>query len=81
MLVRRCSLHYGRDESKENITLFNERSFLKCSETLKARKRLGIKYSDFELPSLVDGECGFHNSCYPHFNALSQSTCIKMKCK
>ena len=35
---------------------------LKCSEALKTRKRLEIKYSDFELPSSVDGEIGFHIS-------------------
>ena len=80
-MVRRCSLHYGRDESKEHITLFNEKSLLKCSETLKTRKRLGIKYSDFELPSSVDGESGFHISCYRRFSALSQSTHIKIKRK
>ena len=80
-MVRRCSLHYGRDESKEHITLFNEKSLLKCSETLKTRKRLGIKYSDFELPSSVDGESGFHISCYRRFSALSQSTRIKIKRK
>ena len=36
-----------RNESKEHITLFNEKSLLQCSETLKTRKRLGIKYNDF----------------------------------
>ena len=61
--------------------MFNEKSLLKCSETLKTRKRLGIKYSDFELPSSVDGESGFHISCYRRFNALSQSTRIKIKRK
>ena len=43
--------------------------------------RLGIKYSDFELPSSFDGESGFHISCYRRFNALSQSICIKIKRK
>ena len=61
--------------------MFNEKSLLKCSETLKTRKRLGIKYSDFELPSSVDGESGFHISCYRRFSALSQSTRIKIKRK
>ena len=61
--------------------MFNEKSLLKCSETLKTRKRLGIEYSDFELPSSVDGESGFHISWYRCFNALSQSTRIKIKRK
>ena len=81
MLVRRFSLHYGRDESKEHITLFNEKSLLKCSEALKKMRCLGIKYSDFELPSSVDGESGFHISCYRRYNGLSQSTRIKIKRK
>ena len=61
--------------------MFYEKSLLKCSETLKTKKRLGIKCSDFELPSSVDGESGFHISCYRCFNALSQSTGIKIKRK
>ena len=40
-----------------------------------------LKYSDFKLPSSVDGESGFHISCYRRFNALSQSTRIKIKSK
>ena len=61
--------------------MFNEKSLLKCSDALKTRKHLGIKYSDFELPSSVNGESGFHISCYPRFNALSQSIHIKIKRK
>ena len=61
--------------------MFNEKSLLKCSETLKTRKRLGIKYSDFELPSSAEGERGFRISCYRRFNALPQPTCIKIKRK
>ena len=61
--------------------MFNEKSLLKCSETLKTRKRLGIKYSDFELPSSVDGKSGVHISCFLRFNALLQSTHIKIKRK
>ena len=61
--------------------MFNEKSLLKYSDALKTRKRLGIKYSDFELPSSVNGESGFHISCYPRFNALSQSIHIKIKRK
>ena len=57
------------------------KSLLKCSETLKTRKHLVIKYGDFELPSSVDGESSFHISRYLRFNALSQSACNKIKRK
>ena len=40
-----------------------------------------MKYSNSELPSSIDGESGFHISCYRCFNALSQSTRIKIKRK
>ena len=59
--------------------MFNEKSLLKCFETLKIGKLFGIKYSDCELPSSVDEESGFHISCYRRFNALSQYTRIKIK--
>ena len=61
--------------------MFNEKLLLKCSETLQTRKYLGINYSDFELPSLVDRKSGFHISCYRRSNAFSQSACIKIKRK
>ena len=61
--------------------MFNEKSLFKCSETRKTRKRLGIKYIDFELLSSVDGESGIHISCCHRFSALSQSTRIKIKHK
>ena len=40
-----------------------------------------MKYSNSELPSSIDGESGFHISCYRCFNALSQFTGIKIRCK
>ena len=61
--------------------MFNEKSLLKCSKTLETRKRLVIKYSNSELPSSVDGESGFYISWYGCFNALSQSTRVKIKRK
>ena len=45
---------------------------------LNEKSLFGIKYSDFELSSSVDGESGFHISCYHPFSALFQSTRIKI---
>ena len=48
---------------------------------LNEKSLFGIKYSDFELSSSVDGESGFHISCYHPFSALFQSTRINIKRK
>lgn len=57
--------------SDEKVILFNEETFKKCNDVLKARKGNNLKYKDIILPSNVGVSAdGYHMKCYRNFTAL-----------